>query len=221
MRIHFIITVHHEPADQLAWCARHLRTAYPNALVSVIADGRDKPSWRDECNCYGLNYQPRPERLKSLHQGARWWNRFFELALQYETEYVVKLDPDSLFRRPFVSFPDFDLCGTLQDDGVVQGGCQVFSSEAVSRIAKSKLCLDPAYCNPETWSLHSATTQYAISRGEMSTDYTLAHISRRLMLNVGDWSEIDSQWTPRPRFRKYGVSVSHPHKIPSLIASKR
>lgn len=218
--IHFVLTVFDESEHQLDWCLRNLRELYPTMPVSVVSDGRHNPFWERVCTRRRAKYVPSTDRLKSIQCGAKWWQRFCDVGLSVDCDRIVKMDPDTLIQAPLPALPQVDLCGTLQKDGVIQGGFQMFRREAIEKLSNSKLCRKAEYRKPEVWVTNGLTAQYVVSRGEISTDYVLKHLVHRLGMSAANWSVIDSQWKISRPFRELGVAVTHPHKLsPSRIYS--
>jgi hypothetical protein len=207
----FGLTVYCEPAEQLSWSLGHLRRAYPAADVFVISDGSDCEGYRAACAGHAARYLP-GERLKTLENGARWWERFFTVASGYKSEYVFKMDPDTQLHRPFRDFPRWDVFGSYDGGGRIQGGIQGFSRAAVETVLRSGICLDPAYADASTWATEEGVRGYVRSLGQISTDFVLAHIVQRLGLTYGDWPEVNSLWRNDRPFRQ-GVAATHPHKM--------
>ena len=77
------------------------------------------------------------------------------------------------------------------------------------RILESGLCLDPRWRDPATWARGECSI--VISRGEISTDFTLLAILRELGMRWWHDAEIDSHWAP-PQHWRTDPAVTHPHK---------
>jgi len=210
-KLAFGVTVYEESPEQLSWCLGHVRRAYPQAAVFVISDGTDVPGFRDACTEYAASYLP-GERLKTLENGAKWWERFFAAASMYKADYVFKVDPDTQVHRPFRDFPPLDVFGSYDGGGRIQGGIQGFGRSAVETILQSGICLDPAYADASTWATEDGVRGYVRSLGQISTDFVLAHMVQRLRLTCGDWPEVHSMWRNDHPFRR-GVAATHPHKL--------
>ena len=77
---------------------------------------------------------------------------------------------------------------------------------------KLGVALDPKFIDPKAWATGGNVLDYAITRNQISTDWTLMAFMRDLGLKAGDWPEVDSQWKPNVPFRG-DVAATHPHKI--------
>ncbi len=210
-RLTFGITVWNEPIELLQNCLHHLRNCYPESRAFLITDGQDFSGYRSACAQHRVEYLP-GERLKVLAAGAKWWDRFFRVADRSPSDYVFKLDPDTLLHRRFLYFPPYELFGTPEGAHRIQGGIQGFRASTVRRIRASNICLDPAYADASTWATERGVKEYVIRLGQISTDFVLAHIAARLSIRCGGWDEVHSLWSADQPFRS-DVAATHPHKI--------
>jgi len=223
----FGICVFEEPIQQLEWCVKNIRRTHFDSIIFVINDGSDI-DYASACEKHGA-YYIKSENLKKIEYGAAWWHRFFSASLKFaevfDEKFTFKVDPDTKFHRKLRGTPDFDVSGTIENDYLVQGGCQCFRIEAVKRILKSKICLDSRfkifdYAMPDNSFFNKSHYDkgylYNAYQGKISTDFTIRKIAELLSLSVGAWDEVDciSPKLPihltRPLSNK--AAITHPHK---------
>src|SRR4051812_48369707 len=113
----FIIHVADDGVAQVESGLGHLRSAYPDAPVTVISDGVPDARYDDVCRRHGVNYV-RGAYLKRTECGGRWWDRCLREGLKLGAKWIVKMDADTKVWRPFRTPPPFPLSGTVDHRGM-------------------------------------------------------------------------------------------------------
>jgi hypothetical protein len=186
----FGITVDDEGPEVLIQCLRSVRSVYPRAPIFVISDGWEDAAFPAVCRTHNATYHL-GSRLKLLEHGAEWWQRFFLHAAKEDSDFVIKIDPDTMLHTRLHSYPPLEVFGRL-DGAIIQGDIQGFSAAGISRISSSGICRDPMYRDYRTWAFDATSRQQAISKGQIAPDYVLFDIAHRLRLRYGSWSEVNS-----------------------------
>lgn len=203
-----------ERPQQLAWCLDHLRRVYPSVPVMAISDGVPPDRYRPVCRHYDVELIG-GSRLKLASEGGAWWQRALEVADSAATEFVIKIDPDTLVQRTIAFWPVEDLAGTVSGRGTrwehVQGGAQLLSRRLIAAALASGIFTGAEYRNPATYAWSEGLLRAARRSGYLCTDAMLMHAVRKLSLAWGNWSEVASGWKKPPRGHKCSA-LSHPHK---------
>src|SRR5688572_3646544 len=105
-----------ERPKQVEWCLQQIRAIYPEIPIIVISDGYDNPEYPGVTDRYATKLI-KGEKLKRASSGGAWWARTLLHGLSMGTEYLLKIDPDTKFQRPIVSWPTSDIAGTLLQKG--------------------------------------------------------------------------------------------------------
>ena len=210
-------------APLLCQCLQSVRRVYPSARLVAIADGWDHPAVRAIADRHGAECHY-GERLFPLAKGTAMWRRYFALYRQRPTDYLFRIDTDTLFHRPLTNLPR-GLCyfGSLQEMEVldrtqkvpfVQGGCIGFPAETVETIWSSGMLDDQAINeHPHTtWGV--GFSRYMPDRGLISVDKMMGYIAYRLGISAVRHEDIYSHWyvnkgNARPRH----FAVTHPQKL--------
>ena len=214
-----IMTIYQEPALQILRAVASVRRHEPSYPVVVVSDGISRPDVALKADRLGFRFVA-GDHLKSLPKAASWWTRFFGEGLAEGTDYLLKLDPDAFFWRPFRTVPPGDYYGTVQSLGNVvsiQGGCQGFSRKAALHIMESGFCDDHLMANPHVWYPDRAAAEWMRSTDYLSTDWTIGHIAACLDILPVDWSEVRSVWREPVSNPDLKYAVTHPYKEPISI----
>ena len=218
------VTAYHD-TPLLDQCLASVRRVYPTARLIVIADGWDDPVVERIAKRHGAQWYY-GERLFPLEKGAAMWRRYFSLFRQAPTEYLFRIDTDTLFHRQLDGLPT-GRCyfGTLQEMEVpdrkekipfVQGGCMGFTAETVETICASGI-LDDEDLNLrpyETWGV--GFSRYMPDRGLISVDKMMGYIAYKLGIPAVQHRDIYSHWYVNKGNARPGCyAVTHPHKLPS------
>lgn len=222
----FEIVVHHE-VDELGACLVSLRMHHPAAPVVIISDGDDCDGYRRLARAYGARYVA-GESLKRS-RGADYCQRLFAEFLRGPdgsggaTDYLLKVDPDTRFHRPFRFLPNAHFFGTVLEAGTplehVQGGCQGFSREACERAVRSPQLTDGTfYDDPRQWCHHPHVGELVAAYQEKSGLQNCDFLIYNLMKYHADappaaWSETLCLWRGDPRNPGNRYAVTHPHKL--------
>ncbi|MEZ4750816.1 MAG: glycosyltransferase family A protein [Bdellovibrionota bacterium] len=218
-------------------CLGALRQSYPDSRVFLISDGDPNPQFAQIAKSFGGECYY-GERLIGAEKGGEVVHRFLDRYLEKPSDYLIKIDGDTLVKRRFVYLPSPKnalLMGTRQvggdgpDDLVsVQGGCIIFSHTAAAKMHTSKLFLDPRLKPPiSAWARHGTHQQSRLEKGLTSHDWTIGWVCRELNIQIWDHPEVASYWKERrvfskrellknPRFwvRHFVPAITHPNKIP-------
>jgi len=212
----FIVPVALEGPSQLEWCLGNLRRAYPDAPARVISDGVDDQGYNRICKRFKVDYVA-GRYLKRIECGGEWWRRTLTEGLKMDSEWVVKLDPDTQVHRPFKTPPPDGaaVAGTVDHKGTVDenvlGGCQAISRKAAEKILASGLLDAPELKDHRTYSPDEPTLRHWKARAFMGTDMSLAWLVRNLGLTVADWPDVGINWREPPPEGDF--AATHPHKL--------
>jgi hypothetical protein len=222
-----IIHCFDEDGSQIFWCLESIRRCYisEELPVKLIFDGGPDhrlPLYRGIAALLDCQFI-HGDHLKQFGTQARWWERFFSEGVLCHKKYIIKFDPDTCMHHRFEQpLPDGDYFGTFGSgrdafSRIVNGGCQGFSTIAAINMLDSGLLRDPCYDQPET---HVPEWRARGLRREnyWSTDWSIMHITERMMIPRTPWPEVQS-WcpfrenlTPPPR-PQCEWAVTHPHKV--------
>jgi hypothetical protein len=222
----YVCVVADEGGAQLEWCLKALRAACPNAPAVVISDGVNDPTYPEICKRYAVRYVL-GAYYKRVECGGRWWRRTFEAGLRLETEWLVKIDPDTRVWRPFQAVPTTDVAGTVTRWGHsafatsrsalrenVQGGCQLIKASAARELLASGHLDSPDLKHHYAFALSDQDYRNCKARAYLSTDRTLMWLVNRAGLTWGDWSEVNCVWrAPAPENEGLRYAATHPHKL--------
>lgn len=172
-----------------------VRQHYPGARLLVVSDGDDDPTWQEFGAVYG-------ERLYPLRNGGRMIHRMLSLFLGRPTQYLFKLDTDTVAHRRFHELPvKSGVFGHLQrlGDGsrTVQGGFQGFTLEAAQTLHCGLLDSEEL-CDHKVWAKDEWLLKYVEGRGLISTDWLLGYAADRLGVEMYEYREIWSNWKRKP-----------------------
>ena len=173
---------------------------FGNSEIVVCLDGYSSDVFTSFC-CERQIHLTLGPRLKTADNAGRWIERLLSAAVASTTaDVVVKLDPDTVFLRPFEVDNPIGIVGNLRTDGTspyIQGGCQILHRQTVSLILISRLLHDSYYCLPQ-FSYRRYLPPYLVS-GEAESDEPLAandvilsDVARRLNIPPTHWDECGS-----------------------------
>jgi hypothetical protein len=175
---------------------------YDSGKIIIINDGGNEEGLLEIAKTYSAEYI-NSNQYKLPGKGCHWWDRFFKLGLESGCDYIVKIDPDTLFLKPLeYLIPDLDYFGTVFDHEdrsphLVQGGIQGFSRKYIQRILNSGLMfLFPNRGNRVD--------------GSFSTDIFMESISSSLNQLGQEWKEVWSVWGAR---QALGLNKDHDYSI--------
>jgi hypothetical protein len=139
------------------------------------------------------------ERLKD--KDTRWIRRWFDLARDYGSEVIVKVDPDSILYREFRKpFPDALFFGALancttpgKEKAYIHGGAQ-FMTRAFIDAVYSQLCAGDF-----------SGDGFKYKGGLVCADMVLAHLARKNGIPLVNYEEV----TGHGYFRDRKFAISH------------
>lgn len=200
----FVINTYHDTA-QLAACLSSLRQHYPDAPATVIDDGGDGTAIIPVTAEYRADLML-GQHLR--HAVGKWLRRWLAAGLGMGTDWVVKVDPDSRFHRPFTAPPDAPAIGyPIQSwyGHYLHGGCKAYSRGcarrlvAVDDIAQVDELIDDQLAHALRGFKHP-----------LSEDLVLSWFLWQLDIPQSRWAEI----SPVPMAPHRGYAVSHGHRLP-------
>lgn len=214
----FVCAVADEGDAQLEFFLTHFRRAYPRAPLAVVSDGVDDPAYPTLCQRYGAVYRL-GRFLKRIECGGTWWRRTLTIGLDLGTPYIVKVDPDTRFWRPFTSGPQFAVSGAIDWRGThkenVLGGCQAITRDAARLILKSRLLSSPELRRHDVLAADKDWIFGWTPSGYLGTDASLIYLCRRLRIPWGTWPEAEGvAYRNAPDNTDLRYAVTHPHKLP-------
>lgn len=211
-----VVVVAEEGAKQLEFFLQNYRKCYPKAPLHVVSDGVNDPDYPVLCKKYKADYTL-GRYYKRIECGGLWWKRTLEIGLKYGKKWILKVDPDTKFWRPFKAEPKYPVSGTHNNIGnpheYIQGGCQAIRKDVAKQILDSGLldaddltkhwnfCPDKKFLN--SW----------LPTGYFTTDFSLVYILRKLSIEFGDWTDVGCQWRVAPPNFDGTYAVTHPHKV--------
>lgn len=207
------VTVAEESPEQLDFCLQHVTNIYPDAAIVVISDGStidySHILTKYRCTFIGSSY------IKRIECGGMWWHRIFSILRQTGAEWLLKIDPDTRFKRRIKAFYPVDIQGSVVNPGVcgeyIQGGCQIFQLEAVEKILKSGILGSESLTNGFAFCPNPNVMPHWVTTGYFSTDWSLMWIIKQLGLTYCNNQEIGSRWRVVPTDADY--AVEHPYKF--------
>lgn len=170
----YIHTYNDNPTYVLDWIAQY----HPTSKAILISDG-DGKDWNTP---YFHKFE---QRLKD--KGPLWITRWWDIVKEYDSELIVKVDPDSILTRAFnVEFPVADFFGcmitnVLYDGSILSllhGGCGQFLTRSLIDSWYSEVY--KAFRARDCWYKNSL----------ISVDMTLARLAMRTNITPVSWSEV-------------------------------
>lgn len=164
-------------------------------LSKVISDGI-RPSClvklREVCSKTNTSLVE-GDRLKHIGD-TQWLKRFLKEALDLNSDYVVKIDPDTLFDISAPLPTPKGVSGKWYKNKLIHTGCAVFNRRALLRIQESNILDDLKYreVTYPKWDLFP-TANYPTSKEDRETkfsssDLVLTDVCKRLDIPFDDWS---------------------------------
>lgn len=196
-----------------------LRTAYPEADIICLGDGRLANGFGAFCEAHGVIVE-RGKRLKLMATGGQWCDRVLQAFFNYSlAEVLIKLDPDSRLHRPFKHIPQADWFGDVRLDGffrpLIRGGCMGFSRDFAKRLLLSRLLENQMYdALPFGYLRYSTFLREGEARSEewvSFTDGILADAAFRLRVAPTQWDEVCIKFRDPLPADTSPYAVTHPH----------
>ena len=211
--ITFFIQTHNE-GEYTFRAASRIRELYQNSRIIVRSDGISKCQF--DWATIGVNYYNEQVLFRVEHGGAAI-QRMMEIFLSKSpSNFLVKIDPDTLFHRRLSFLPESDgLFGTVQElDGCfsIQGGFIGLSKYAAQKIYDSQLMLRPELRNPDPNEGGYMAILYRRSQrvGLPSYDWSLGWAATRLGIDFFDFSEVCCTWKQPSENPHAKFAVTHP-----------
>lgn len=218
--INFLINIYKDVvlAERLL---RQIRAHYPRNVIFCISDGFSEShrikQLQTEFNFISIEGR----RIKLFKYGGLWLDRQFRVLLNNSTsDYVIKLDPDAILQGKISEFPNADISGSLivrANKLVVDGGCRIYSKEAIQKIMDSKLLKDAKYSSDSIYGYRRFSKPY-LNEHELeedayisSEDQIMGDLIQRLGLSVKQHPEILCGYKIGDNLQ--GKSVVHPIKL--------
>ncbi len=211
-----VVVVAEEGAKQLEFFLQGYRKCYPNAPLHVISDGVADPEYHKLCKKYKCDYTL-GRYYKRIECGGLWWKRTLEIGLKYGKKWILKVDPDTKFWRPFKAEPKFPVAGTHNNIGnpheYIQGGCQAIRKDTARKILDSGVLASDELAKHWNFCPDKKFLNSWLPTGYFTTDFSLVYILRKLGIEFGDWSDVGCQWRVAPPNFDGTYAVTHPHKV--------
>lgn len=163
-----------------------IQTYHPDAPVAIVGDGEFDPKGlqlSQNCRFFA------GEHLKRVGCVGKFSHRNFSAALEHcQSDWIVKLDPDSYLVRPIQHFPA-GICwaGVIREKTLewgrtrwARGGGLIIARAAAQQIVASNLLLHPRY-----YFVHSFERQ----RDRVYANCRLGHVADLLNLKLSKWRE--------------------------------
>lgn len=211
-----VVVVAEEGAKQLEFFLQNYRKCHPKAPLHVISDGVNDPEYAKLCKKYKADYTL-GRYYKRIECGGLWWKRTLEIGLKYNKKWILKVDPDTKFWRPFRAEPKFPVSGTHNNIGnpheYIQGGCQAIRKDVAKKILDSGLLSSDELTKHWNFCPDKKFLNSWLPTGYFTTDFSLVYIIRKLGIEFGDWSDVGCQWRVAPPNFDGSYAVTHPHKV--------
>jgi len=203
--------------DATAECLTDLRKYYSKSRVILRSDGDPDPRFpilaqRHHVDFYGES------RLFGIENGGMVIERMLVLFLENPTQYLFKIDPDTVIHRRFRYLPvRSGLFGTLQcepETPSIQGGCMGFTRDAAEQILQSQLLRDSRLREPARF-INDSPYFYRMAHranrcGLASFDWMASWIASELGIAMYSFDEVNSGWRQPPPNPEQRYAVTHP-----------
>ncbi len=211
-----VVVVAEEGAKQLEFFLQNYRKCYPKTPLHVISDGVNDPDYPKLCKKYNADYTL-GRYYKRIECGGLWWKRTIEIGLKYGKKWILKVDPDTKFWRPFKSSPKYPVSGTHNNIGnpheYIQGGCQAIRKDAAKKILDSGILASDELTKHWNFCPDKKFLNSWLPTGYFTTDFSLVYVLRKLGIEFGNWTDVGCQWRVAPPNFDGTYAVTHPHKV--------
>jgi len=217
----FCVQAYHD-APLLARCLTELRRHYATARVVLRSDGDRDPHYRALAHRFEAEYEEGKDRLYGVEHGGAVVHRLLELYAQQPTEFVAKIDTDTLFLRRFRALPfHMDAFGALQtaqfhpteaNTYSIQGGFFGFARDVALSLLDARILLCDALKDHRTWARSEASVQRATVRKLTSFDWTAGWALRQLGFRMTAHPEVHSTWEFSAANFEGDPAIVHPVK---------
>lgn len=193
----FFLTVFSE-SELAKKLIRTVRNHYPDVDFICCDELGVDPGFNSFCLDLNIFYFAGAQ-IKELSNGGEWCIRMIQSFLSYsDAEYMIRMEPDTRFLRPFRYFPSVDFFGNVRGQGerqYIQGGCFGLSRRACQQLIDSGILSSSLYKNPsfayfryqppylQPGELHS-------SKQLVATDLVLWDAVQRLGLSWMEWVDV-------------------------------
>lgn len=206
--------------EATAECLTDLRKHYPSSRVILRSDGDLDPRFPILAECHQADFRGEA-RLFGIENGGAVIERMLSLFFEAPTQYLLKIDPDTVIHRRFKYLPvRSGLFGTLQTEQEtpsIQGGCLGFTRDAAEQILKSELLRDSRLREPAKFindSPYFFRMAHRANRcGLASFDWIVPWIASQLGIPMYRFDEVNSGWKQAPPNPNQRYAVSHPRAV--------
>jgi len=206
--------------DAAAECLGDLRKHYPASRVVLRSDGDSDPRFPILAERNGAEFHKEP-RLFGIENGGAAVERMLVLFIEKPTQYLFKIDPDTVIHRRFRYLPvRSGLFGTLQtvpETPSVQGGCMGFTRDAAEQILQSEMLRDSRLSEPARFISDSPyffrMTDRANRCGLASFDWIVPWVASELGIPIYPFDEVNSGWRQAPQNPNQRYAVTHPRAV--------
>ncbi len=211
MSLAFVVNFFREDDALVEGLAEALQHFYPAAPIVFIGDG--VPASGQLRSRVAVCEAP---RLKHLPSGE-WTERYLRLGLALVTDFIIKLDPDTMIWRRFLLPEGLDYFGTISNLGAfVRGGAVGFSREAARKLVESGWLSAPSPHHYLRYSEfrwpHEAPSDELIS----CQDRTVGDAAARLHIPPSTWEEVFILGNDNRVPAAGNFALTHPHPLPTL-----
>lgn len=203
--------------DATAECLTDLRKHYPKSRVILRSDGDPDPRFPLLSRRHSVDFRAE-SRLFGIENGGVVIERMLMLFLEKPTQYLFKIDPDTVIHRRFKYLPVpsgvFGTPQTEQETPSIQGGCMGFTRDAAEQILKSEMLRDSRLREPAKFINDSPyffrMAHRAHRCGLASFDWIVPWIASKLGISMYSFDEVNSGWQQPPPNPEQRYAVSHP-----------
>jgi hypothetical protein len=198
-------------------CLADLRKHYPSSRVILRSDGDPDARLPILAKRHQADFRAE-SRLFEIENGGAVIERMLELFFEKPTQYLLKIDPDTVIHRRFKYLPiRTGLFGTLQcvpETPSVQGGCMGLTRDTAEQILRSNLLRDNRLREPGKFIDDSPyffrMAHRAERTGLASFDWIVPWVASELGLPIYSFAEVNSGWQQAPPNPNQLYAVSHP-----------
>ena len=177
-------------------CLTNLRKHYSTSRVILVSDGDPNKSWESLAEKYRCEYTE-GERLYLMENGGKMLQRGLGLFLNKPTDYLIKIDTDTVVRRKLKLFPDknfpllFGSVITSNGHNTIQGGCVGHTLAAAKLLYESNVLCDDSLKDVDTY---VPIYHHRDGRDIIFEDWLRGYCANKIGIEMIDHPEICSRW---------------------------
>lgn len=189
----------YEPAQQVQQMIAGISAHDPDARIVLVNEGIHREDI-DQIRMLAMSWMRTVEYVESprlkypQRNGATWFNRMYWLLYPAQADWVIKIDPDTVVRKPLTIFPDVDAFGHIHHAGTdaehIQGGCHVLRYSSLAKLLP--FAHDPKFTNTDNYVPVNFRNGFR-QTGEVSYDFSFIEMARMAGdFSIGSSPEIES-----------------------------